>query len=166
MNEYETLSEWCRQEKTEVPGEKLVAVQLSPPHLPHWLAWDGTRSSALRDERLGSWVIARRKKVWYIRATYTVSRQVDRGCERWQQGVWRCDTVRSVLYSVILTATVYGAVILSGVYCTVWYLQLLWASRVSIGNRIKWASIIWNLVRTVSVEMGGAGMFTPVTAKR
>jgi len=52
MHGYGALVEWYWQEKSEVLGEKPVAVSLCPPQISHGLNWDRTHASALRCRRL------------------------------------------------------------------------------------------------------------------
>jgi hypothetical protein len=51
--------EWNWQGKTEVLGEKPVPVPLCPPQIPHGLARDRTRASAVEGLRLTAWAMAR-----------------------------------------------------------------------------------------------------------
>jgi hypothetical protein len=51
--------EWNLQGKTEVLGEKPVPVPLCPPQIPHLLARDRTRESAVGGRRLTAWAMAR-----------------------------------------------------------------------------------------------------------
>jgi hypothetical protein len=51
--------EWNWQGKTPVLGEKPVPVPLCPPQIPHGLARDRTRASAVGGRRLTAWTMAR-----------------------------------------------------------------------------------------------------------
>jgi hypothetical protein len=52
-----TPVEWNWQGKTEVLGEKPVPVPLRPQLIPHGLARDRTRASAVRGRRLTAWAM-------------------------------------------------------------------------------------------------------------
>jgi len=68
----EDISEWRAKEdsywqgQTEELGEKSVSVLLCPQHIPHWLIWTRTRTSAVRGRPLTAWVTVRPKINWLM----------------------------------------------------------------------------------------------------
>jgi len=58
MNAYEALMEWHWRGTTEVLGGKQVPAPLYSSEIPHGLAWDRSRTSALIGCWLTAWTIA------------------------------------------------------------------------------------------------------------
>jgi hypothetical protein len=74
--------EWNWQGKSEVLGEKLVAVPLCPPQIPHGLTRDRTRTSAVGGRRLSAWAMARPNSTLTPDTCYLCWSQWPRGLRR------------------------------------------------------------------------------------